>query len=250
MIVIKVSGHVLQDPGLRMDFAEWVRGLDQPAIIVHGGGQELDDVQSKLGIPIRKNDGLRITDAETLDAALMVLSGLTNKRLVSALITVGVEAIGLSGVDASLIQVKKIEDSEMDFGYVGEVDRIQDALLADLTDRGLCVVISPLSIGPDGQIFNVNADQVAGAIASSLKAEHLIFLSNVPGVRADGELIRQLSPSQVESYIREQKITGGMIPKVRAGAEALGSGVARVQIADMESLRSSGGTFLLRNNHV
>jgi acetylglutamate kinase len=248
MIVLKVSGHVLQEPELRMDFAEWVRGLARPAIIVHGGGQELDIVQRKLGIPIRKNDGLRITDAETLDAALMVLSGLTNKHLVSALITVGVDAIGLSGIDASLIQVRKIEDPEMDFGYVGEVDRIRGALLVDLTDRGLCVVISPLSIGPDGQIFNVNADQVA--IASSLQAEQLIFLSNVPGVRADGELIRQLSSSQIESYIRGQKITGGMIPKVRAGAEALGNGVASVQIADLESLRSNRGTFLLRHNHV
>lgn len=233
-----------------MDFAEWVRGLAQTAIIVHGGGLDLDNIQRKLGIPVRKKDGLRITDDETLDAALMVLSGLTNKRLVSALITVGVEAIGLSGVDASLIQVKKIKDPETDFGYVGEVDQINGALLADLTDRGLCVVISPLSIGPGGQIFNVNADQAAGAIASSLKAEQLIFLSNVPGVRSDGELVKQLGSSQIESYIREQKITGGMIPKVRAGVDALDKGVARVQIADLESLRSNGGTFLLRHHHV
>ncbi|MDF1500902.1 MAG: acetylglutamate kinase [Anaerolineales bacterium] len=250
MIVIKVSGHVLQDSRLRIEFAEWVSHLAQTVVVVHGGGSELDDIQQKLGIPIQKRDGLRITDEPTLDAALMVLSGLTNKRLVSSLITAGVDAIGLSGVDAALIRVKKIEDPNTDYGFVGVVDHIRGELLDDLIKKRLSLVISPLAIGSDGQIFNVNADQVASAVAARLHAEQLIFLSDVSGVHVDGELLGRLCSSQIESYIQERKITDGMIPKVLSGLKALDQGVAMVRIANMKSVRSSGGTQLFRHNPI
>ena len=250
MIVIKGSGYVLQDTRLRNEFAVWVSHLAQTVVIVHGGGRELDDTQQKLGIPIQKRNGLRITDAPTLDAALMVLSGLTNKRLVSSLITAGVGAIGLSGVDAALIRVKKIEDPNTDYGFVGEVDHIRAELLYDLIKKRLSAVISPLAIGPDGQIFNVNADQVACAVAAKMHAEQLIFLSDVSGVHVDGKLLRRLSSSQIESCIQERKITDGMIPKVLSGLKALDQGVAMVRIENMNSIRSSGGTQLFRHNPI
>ncbi|MCS6848812.1 MAG: acetylglutamate kinase [Anaerolineae bacterium] len=243
MQVVKVSGSELDDPAFLAQFAAAVaqmkRAGAQP-IVVHGGGKELTQLLTLMNAPTQFVDGLRVTDAKTRDAALMVLSGLANKRLVAALIAQGVDAIGLSGLDAGLIRAERLNDA---LGFVGRPVGVRATLLTAWIEQGLTPVIAPMSLGCDGEIYNVNADHVAGAIAAAVDADLLTFVTNVPGVfDRDKLLIPHLSAAQVEAMIADGTIFGGMIPKVRTALEALDAGVRRVRITDLAGLASGGGT--------
>ncbi len=245
--VIKVGGGELDDPAFVAQFAESIarmkRAGAQP-IIVHGGGKALTQLLAMMDAPTQFVDGLRVTDARTRDAALMVLSGLANKKLVAALIGRGVDAVGLSGLDAGLIRVERFNDA---LGFVGRPVSARASLIAAWLAQGLTPVIAPMSLGADGEIYNVNADHVAGAIAVAVDAGMLTFVTNVPGVLGpDRSLIPHLSAAQVEAMIADGAIFGGMIPKVRAALEALDAGVRRVRITDLGGLAGDGGTVFTR----
>ncbi len=246
--VIKVSGSDLDDAAFSTQFAAAIAGMARaglPPVVVHGGGKELTELLAAMHVPTRFVEGLRVTDAKTRDAALMVLSGLANKRLVAALLAQGVDAIGVSGLDAGLIRVEKI-DAALEF--VGKPVSVRGELLAQWVGQGVVPVLSPMSIGNDGEIYNVNADHAAGAIAAAMDVDLLTFVTNVPGVLdGDKQLTERLTPAQVDALIADGAIFGGMIPKVRTALEALDAGVSRVRITNLAGLRSNSGTVFARN---
>jgi acetylglutamate kinase len=241
--VIKVSGSDLDDPAFSAQFAASIAAITKsgtPLVVVHGGGKELTELLAAMNVPSQFVDGLRVTDAKTRDAALMVLSGLANKRLVAALLAQGVSAIGLSGVDAGLIRVARLSEV---LGFVGKPTTVRAELITQLLSYSLVPVLSPMSIGVDGEIYNVNADHAAGTLADALDADLLTFVTNVPGV-LDGQksLISNLSSTQTESFIADGTIFGGMIPKVRTALEALQAGVKKVRITNLAGLMRGSGT--------
>jgi len=243
--VTKIGGNELSAPGFLEGLADIHHGLTRMggwAVIVHGGGQDIADLQSRLGIAPVKIDGLRVTDAASLAVAEMVLSGRANKQIVRALLAAGLDAVGLSGVDGRLLTAAKKQHPTVDLGLVGEVTAVRLPLLRHLLQAGIIPVISPISLGDDGQTYNVNADEAAAAIAAALGADTLDFISNVPGVLAGGELVPYLTPDEAEALIADGTISGGMIPKVRAALDALARGVAQVRIVDLVGLRGGGGT--------
>lgn len=242
--VIKIGGNEMNVAGFLEQLAAQVAGMaaGEPVALVHGGGQDIADLQSRLGIEPVKVDGLRVTDAASLGVAEMVLSGRANKQIVRALLAAGLDAVGLSGVDGRLLTARRKAHPTADLGLVGEVTDVRLPLLERLLQMGIVPVISPISLGDDGQTYNVNADEAAAAIAAALRADTLDFVSNVPGVLAGGELVRRLSPDEAEALIADGTIAGGMIPKVRAALDALARGVASVRIVDLVGLREGGGT--------
>ena len=243
--VTKIGGNELNVPGFLEELADihsWLTRMGGWAVVVHGGGQDIADMQSRLGIEPVKVDGLRVTDAASLGVAEMVLSGRANKQIVRALLAGGLDAVGLSGVDGRLLTARQKEHPTADLGLVGEVTAVRLPLLQRLLQVGIIPVISPISLGDDGQTYNVNADEAAAAIAAALGASTLDFVSNVPGVLANGALLPHLSPAAAEALIADGTIAGGMIPKVRAALDALARGVAQVRIVDLAGLRSGGGT--------
>ena len=212
-------------------------------IVVHGGGKELTELLTAMQVPTRFVDGLRVTDAKTRDAALMVLSGLANKRLVAALIAQGVDAIGLSGLDAGLIRVERLS-AELEF--VGKPVHVRADLLHAWIGQGIVPVLSPMSLGHDGEIYNVNADHVAGTIAAALDAEMLTFVTNVPGVMdSHKSLVMSLRAAQAEVLISDGTVFGGMIPKVRTALGALDAGVNEVRITNLDGLLAGSGTVFV-----
>jgi acetylglutamate kinase len=245
--VIKVSGSDLDDPAFSAQFARAVAATVQAGdhpILVHGGGKELTELLTALQVPTRFVDGLRVTDAKTRDAALMVLSGLANKRLVAALIAQGVDAIGLSGLDAGLIRVEPLH---AELAFVGKPVSVRSDLLAVWVGRGIVPVLSPMSLGHDGEIYNVNADHAAGAIAAALDADLLTFVTNVPGVlSADKVLFGSLTAERTAQLIADGTIFGGMIPKVRTALEALDAGVSRVRITNLDGVTDNSGTVFVK----
>jgi acetylglutamate kinase len=243
--VIKIGGNEMNAPGFLEELARRVAGLagaGESLVLVHGGGQEIAALQSRLGITPIKVDGLRVTDAESLAVAQMVLSGHTNKAIVRALLEAGVDAVGLSGIDGGLLRCRKKAHPSVDLGLVGDITTVRAELLAQLTALGFLPVVSPISLGEDGQTYNVNADEAAAAIAQALGAAALDFVSNVPGVLNGGRLVLALTPTWAEALIRDGVITGGMIPKTRAALDAAGRGVARARIVDLAGLVTGGGT--------
>ena len=242
--IIKIGGNEMNAPGFLEELAAQLAQLEaaEPLVVVHGGGQDIAALQARLGLEPVKVDGLRVTDAESLAVAQMVLSGHTNKHVVRALLAAGLDAVGLSGVDGGLLRCLKKAHPTVDLGLVGEITAVRAALLTRLLDAGTLPVISPISLGEDGQIYNVNADEAAGAIAAALSAGALDFVSNVPGVLAGGELLPALTTVAAEALIADGTVTGGMIPKVRTALDALGRGVPRVRIVNLAGLSASGGT--------
>jgi acetylglutamate kinase len=243
MIIIKVSGSDLDDAAFSAQLAQRLvadaeAGL-QP-LLVHGGGKEINELLGTLKIENRFVDGLRVTDARTRDVALMVLSGLANKRMVAHVINAGGNAIGLSGVDGALLRVHKVDAA---LGFVGIPAQVNAGLLRGLFAQGVIPVVNPMSLGNDGEIYNVNADHAAGALAAALDAQLLTFVTNVPGVLdASKTLIPSLSATQTQHLIDSGVINGGMIPKVRTCLEALAGGVSSVRITNLDGLFSGGGT--------
>jgi acetylglutamate kinase len=246
MHVLKIGGNELSDPGFLPTLAQAVVTSVEPVIIVHGGGRAIAGLQAQLGLKPEKIDGLRVTDAASLAVAEMVLSGGANKQIVAALLAAGVDAVGLSGVDGGLLRCRKKHHPTADLGYVGEIVQVRTALLQQLTGLGLTAVISPISLGLDGCTYNINADEAASAIALALNASLLNFVSNVPGVLHNGEVIPSLTPDQTQQLIDNGVINGGMIPKVRAALEAVHAGVAQARIVNLEGLVQSGGTILYK----
>lgn len=245
MHIIKISGNELHKPDYVAAFAEAIGMMDEPTVIVNGGGKGISEMQELLDLPTRKVDGLRITDAPTLKATEMVMSGQVNKLLTRALLNAGVQAIGLSGVDGRLLQCHPKQHPTIDLGYVGTIHTVNASLLNQLLDIGLTVVLSPISIGDDGQTYNVNADEAATAVAHALNATLLSFVSNVPGVLENGRLLPTLTPQQSDHLIYNGTITDGMIPKIHAVQHALAAGIPETRILDLAGLQNGGGTRFL-----
>ncbi|HID16409.1 MAG TPA: acetylglutamate kinase, partial [Candidatus Atribacteria bacterium] len=235
IIVIKYGGSVMEDEILSKEvFKDIVllKFVGMKPIVIHGGGKEITSLMKKLGIPSKFVSGHRITDKETLDIVEMILAGKINKRIVAGINAQGGLAIGLSGKDANLIRAEKLVLNEsLDLGYVGEIKNINVKLLSSLIEEEYIPVISSIGIDKKGQGYNINADIVAGKVAQSLKAEKLIYLTDIEGVldREEG-VISHLSIKQAKELIERGDIVGGMLPKVNSGIEALMGGVKKVHI--------------------
>jgi acetylglutamate kinase len=244
--VIKIGGNEMNTPGYLWQLAEQTARLaadeGRPPVVVHGGGQDIALWQTRLNLPTIKVDGLRVTDAESLVVAQMVLSGHTNKLIVKAMLAAGLTAIGLSGVDGALLRCHKKPHPTADLGLVGEIEAVNTALLTTLLDAGLTPVVSPISLGVDGLTYNVNADEAAGTIAEALGAARLDLVSNVPGVLNGRAILPSLTAEDVETLIDAGTIAGGMIPKVRTALAAVARGVPLVRIVNLAGLAAGGGT--------
>jgi acetylglutamate kinase len=212
-------------------------------IVVHGGGPQIGDLLTRIGKKSEFVDGMRVTDAETMDVVEMVLGGLVNKEIVNLINANGGRAIGLSGKDGPLIVARKLnlngagETTEapeiIDLGHVGEVERIDAEILDHLSAGGFVPVIAPIGVGSDGASYNINADLVAGKVAEVVGAEKLILLTNTPGLLdADGKLMTGLSASTVRTLIADGTIHSGMLPKISSALEAVEAGVNRAHIID------------------
>jgi len=244
-LVIKIGGGQVDDLHFLEELATVIREMaDRRMLLVHGGGKEIAAWQKRLGLEPRFVEGLRVTDAESLQVAEMVLSGLINKRLVSRLVACGIPAVGLSGVDGGLIRVERMSHPAGDLGFVGRVVKVNAAPLEVLLSQGLLPVISPISLGLDGWTYNVNADHAALAIACAVAAESLVFVSDVPGVLVEDSLQLHLKADQIEPLIHAGVIQGGMVPKVQSALAALSEGVSSVRITNLEGLRSGEGTTI------
>lgn len=237
-IVIKISGHQLSDSGFLQEFAEVIRAIPQPVIIVHGGGTEITQMQERLGLEPHYVDGLRVTDAETLAMVEMVLCGVVNKRLVRHLVNIGVNAMGVSGVDQGAIRAEQFATN---MAFTGKIAQVREDVIQGWLAQNIVPVIAPVCIGVDSN-FNVNADSVASAIAVTIHAERTIFVSNVAGVLVDGQVQMQLTVSQAEKMIADGIVFGGMIPKVQAVLEIIEAGVPEVMITDLTGLKAQQGT--------
>lgn len=250
-MVVKVGGNEIDDDAFLAGFVEAVVGLGAQAhlVVVHGGGKEIGELHQQLNVPFEVVEGLRATSAASLRLVEMVLSGVVNTRLTRWLVNGGVDALGLSGVDLGLIRVQPLRPRGQDIGYVGRVVKVRSKQLQRLVAAGIVPVISPISLGIDGRSYNVNADQVAGALAAALNADRLVFVSNVPGVMLNGPdapPVTRLSIAQVEAYIAEGAIFGGMVPKVRSAVEAVEQGVIEAVITNLQGLRHGFGTAVYR----
>lgn len=241
-LVIKVGGNDLARPGFLPELAQHIAALhaERPCIVVHGGGRAITDLMERLNVQPQFADGQRVTDEAALEAAEMVLSGRINKDVTLSLWQAGVDALGMSGVDRGLIQV---EPWSAVMGRVGRVVNVRANVLTDLCVGGVVPVISPISAGLEGR-YNVNADHAAGAIAGAVGAARLIFVSNVPGVQIEGEVVPHLSAGETHRLIENGQINGGMIPKVNAALDALAQGVPHATITDLPGLRAGSGTTL------
>ncbi len=245
-VVVKYGGNAMVDEDLKNTFARDVVlmklvGLDP--IVVHGGGPQIGALLDKLNIPTRFVDGLRVTDAETMDVVEMVLGGLVNQEIVSMLNQHGGRAVGITGKDGDLLRARRLTLAQpapeleapeiIDIGHVGEIERVNSAVLNTLIQSDFIPVIAPIGVGADGESYNINADLVAGRIARSLKAEKLVLLTNTAGILdAEGNTLASLTIAQVTALIEADTIAGGMLPKVRCACEALEDGVDSVQIID------------------
>jgi acetylglutamate kinase len=249
-IVLKVGGNEIDDEGFLAGLVEAIGRLRERAapVLVHGGGKEIARLQGALGLEPRFVEGLRVTDEATLAVTEMVLSGAVNKRLVARLLAGGIPAVGLSGVDGGLLQVRPMVHPAGDLGRVGEVVAVEPALLDLLLERGMVPVVSPISLGPDGQSYNVNADHAAMALARALGADSLAFVTNVPGVLVEGQVVAQLASAEAGEWIQRGVISGGMVPKVRAALDVVAAGVAEARIVDLVGLGCGGGTCVVRGN--
>jgi acetylglutamate kinase len=251
MRILKIGGNELDQSGFLTGLAQAVAATGEPLIIVHGGGRAIADLQNRLGMAPAKVDGLRVTDAPSLAVAQMVLSGQANKQIVAALLAAGVDAVGLSGVDRGLLRCRKKEHPTADLGFVGEIVQVRAGILEHLLGQGVTPVISPISLGWDGQIYNVNADAAAGAVARAMQADLLDFISNVPGVLRHGRVIPTLTAAETEQLIAASIIRDGMVPKVRAALEAIAHGVPQARIVNLAGLaRSEGTSFRLEGYQV
>jgi acetylglutamate kinase len=248
-VVIKYGGHAMENGELSQLFAKDVvllKLLGINPVVVHGGGPQIGRMLEKLGIVSRFEDGLRVTDAASMEIVEMVLAGSINKSIVRAINAAGGKAVGLAGSDANLItatkatKTKRDPDSNIervvDLGFVGEPDKVDPSVLNALARQAeddFIPVVAPVGVGPDGQSFNINADTAAGAVAGALKAKRVLFLTDVVGVLdKSGNLIKQLTVSEARGLIANGTATGGMIPKLETAIQAVEKGVEAAVILD------------------
>jgi len=243
-IVIKYGGHAMLDEKLKKAFALNIillKYIGINPVIVHGGGPQIGNMLKKLKIDSEFKEGLRVTDEVTMDVVEMVLVGKVNKEIVNLINLMGGNAVGLSGKDGWFIRARKLEmviskkdapPEIIDLGRVGEVVKIQSDLITTLEERGFIPVIAPVGVDEEGTTYNINADDVAAAVACALKAKRLILLTDVPGIMSKGELISSITRKEALEAISRGIITGGMIPKVKCCIEALEEGVEKTHIID------------------
>jgi acetylglutamate kinase len=260
-VVIKFGGNAMVDPALARSFAADVvllRAIGLKPVVVHGGGPQIGALLERLGIETEFRDGLRVTDADTLDVARMVLGGQVNREIVGAINRHDRVAVGLTGEDAGLMLAVQ---RHADLGFVGDVSKVDRSILDTLIAGGFIPVISTIGADASGQAFNINADTAAVAIAEALQAEKLIYLTDVAGVLTDvadpGSLVSRLSAGRARLLIDSGTVAGGMIPKVEACLAAVDGGVGSAHILDgriahvvlLELLTDAGvGTMLTRND--
>lgn len=234
VVVVKFGGNAMGDDDAMADFARDIvlmRQVGVNPVVVHGGGPMINDMLKKLGIQSTFVRGKRVTDKATVEVVEMILSGLVNKRIVQAINDQGGRAVGISGKDDDLM-VCEADDPEL--GYVGRPVEMNVQVLRDLYSAGIIPVVAPVATGmADNETFNVNGDTAAGAIAGALKADRLLLLTDVPGVKnATGEIVTQLTPDEVRAMIADGTISGGMIPKVETALSAVEQGVRAAVILD------------------
>lgn len=235
-IVVKFGGHAMVDPDLAVSFAEDVvlmHSVGLRPVVVHGGGPQISELMERLGMVPEFRDGQRVTDAETVDIARMVLVGKVNRDIVSAINVHGPLAVGVSGEDAGLILAGA---RHPDLGFVGDVRDVNPALLDRLLAEELIPVVSTIGADASGQAYNINADAVAGALAEALAAEKIIYLTDIAGLLADVEdpstLISRIGVAALQRMLDDGTLTGGMIPKIAACLQAVGHGVASAHLLD------------------
>lgn len=265
-IVVKYGGNAMTDDSLKRSFAQDVvllKLVGMNPVVVHGGGPQIETLLGRLGKKGVFVQGMRVTDDETMDVVEMVLGGQVNKEVVTLINQAGGRAVGLTGQDGAFIRARKMlvpsgdKPNEMlDIGQVGEIESIDPRVIDALEERGFIPVVAPIGVGEGGESFNINADLVAGKLASVLQAEKLVVLTNTAGVLDKaGKLITGISPREIDALFADGTIHGGMLPKINSALDAARSGVKSVHIIDgrvdhallLEILTDQGVGTLIRN---
>jgi acetylglutamate kinase len=242
-VVIKYGGNAMTDPVLKAAFARDVvllKLVGLNPVVVHGGGPQIEDLLKRVGKKGEFIQGMRVTDAETMDLVEMVLGGQVNKDIVNLINQAGGKAVGLTGKDGRFIRARKLMMASIDkpgdlidIGQVGEITQIDPSLIAFLDSGDFIPVIAPIGVGGEGETYNINADVVAGKLAEVLKAEKLVLLTNTPGVLdKDGNLLTGLTPRRIDELVADGTLSGGMLPKIASALDAAKSGVKSVHIID------------------
>ena len=242
-IVVKYGGNAMTDEKLKQCFARDVvllKLVGMNVVVVHGGGPQIENLLARVGKKGEFIQGMRVTDAETMEIVEMVLGGQVNKDVVNLINQAGGKAVGLTGKDGNFIRAKKLflpnkdnPDDLIDVGQVGDIVQIDPSLIGHLESGGFIPVIAPVGVGKDGETYNINADVVAGKIAEVLKAEKLVLLTNTPGVLDDaGSLITGITPKQIDDMVEDGTLSGGMLPKIGSALDAARNGVKSVHIID------------------
>src|SRR5213596_2085203 len=265
-IVVKYGGNAMTDEGLKSDFAYDVvllKLVGMNPVVVHGGGPQIEQLLTKLGKKGEFVQGMRVTDAETMDIVEMVLGGQVNKEVVELINQAGGKAVGLTGQDGNFIRARKMllpskenGGGKIDIGQVGEIAAIDPKVIWALEEGGFIPVVAPIGVGEDGQSYNINADLVAGKLAEVLKAEKLVVLTNTPGVLdKNGKLLTGLTPKKIDALVADGTLSGGMLPKISSALDAARNGVKSVHIIDgrvehallLEILTDEGVGTLIRS---
>ncbi len=242
-IVVKFGGNAMVDTALQEDFARDVvllKLVGMNPVVVHGGGPQIEKMLNELNIKSEFVQGMRVTDAATMDVVEMVLGGAVNKDIVTLINRAGGKAVGLTGQDGAFIRAKKLlmpakdrPNEFVDIGQVGEIESIDPAVITALETGGFIPVVAPIGIGAEGESYNINADLVAGKLAEVLHAEKLVLLTNTPGVLDEkGNLLTGVTPRQIDEMVASGVLSGGMLPKISSALEAARSGVKSVHIID------------------
>ena len=263
-IVVKFGGNAMTDGELKTLFARDVVLLKLVGInpvVVHGGGPQIEHVLARMGKKGEFIQGMRVTDAETMDVVEMVLGGQVNKEVVELINQAGGKAVGLTGQDGAFIRARKMvlpskENGSIDLGQVGEIESIDPGVISTLEHGGFIPVVAPIGTGADGTTYNINADLVAGKLAEILRAEKLVVLTNTPGVLdKDGKLLTNLTPRRIDDLVGKGVISGGMLPKIGSVLDAARAGVRSCHIIDgrvphallLEVLTDEGVGTLIRS---
>ena len=265
-IVVKYGGNAMTDVKLQKQFAHDVvmlKLVGMDPVVVHGGGPQIEERLKQLGIRSEFIQGMRVTDAATMDVVEMVLGGAVNKDIVTLINQAGGRAVGLTGQDGSFIRAHKLlmpdkdrPEEMIDIGQVGDIESIDPAVIDTLEAGGFIPVVAPIGIGADGESYNINADVVAGKLAEILKAEKLVLLTNTPGVLdKSGKLLTNITPRDIDDMLADGTLSGGMLPKISSALDAARSGVKSVHIIDgrvehallLEILTDQGVGTLIRS---
>jgi len=265
-IVVKYGGNAMIEEPLKRSFAHDVvllKLVGMNPVIVHGGGPQIDEQLARMGKKGEFVQGMRVTDAETMDVVEMVLGGQVNKEVVTLINQAGGKAVGLTGQDGAFVHARKMLLSDknngggkIDIGQVGEIASIDPKVIWALEQGGFIPVVAPIGVGADGQSYNINADLVAGKLAEVLKAEKLVVLTNTPGVLdKNGKLLTGLTPKKIDALVADGTLSGGMLPKISSALDAARNGVKSVHVIDgrvehallLEILTDEGVGTLIRS---